>query len=140
MRAVALSSVPMLARCARFVVLYLLLVAAVALAYRPAWHGAMLWDDNDNVTAAELQSADGLQRIWLEVGSTQQYFPLLHTAFWLEHACWGEATLGYHLTNIALHALAAALCAVILRRLGVPGALLAAFVFALHPVHVESVA
>jgi Flp pilus assembly protein TadD len=53
---------------------------------------------------------------------------------------WGDATLGYHLVNILLHAVAALMVALILRRWAIPGAYLAAAVFALHPVHVESVA
>lgn len=118
----------------------LLLLAATALAYRPAWHGELLWDDEANVTAPELRSADGLRRIWTEPGATQQWFPLLHTAFWVEHRLWGDATLGYHVVNIVLHAASALLLARILRELGLPGAWLAAGVFALHPVHVQSVA
>jgi len=116
------------------------LVAAVFLAYQPAWHGGLLWDDQAHVTRPELQSWHGLARIWCDLKATQQYYPLLHSGFWLEHKLWGDATLGYHLVNLLLHVVAALMTAVILRRLEVPGAYLAAAIFALHPVHVESVA
>ena len=65
---------------------------------------------------------------------------MLHSAFWLEHLVWGDSPLGYHLLNVLLHALAACLFGILLRRLAVPGATLAALLFALHPVCVESVA
>ena len=116
------------------------LLVAVVLAYQPAWQGGFIWDDDAHVTKPELRSLQGLYRIWFDVGATLQYYPLLHTAFWIEHRLWGENTLGYHLLNILLHATAALLAAIILRRLAVPGAYLAAAIFALHPVHVESVA
>ncbi|HTP51850.1 MAG TPA: tetratricopeptide repeat protein [Anaeromyxobacteraceae bacterium] len=117
-----------------------LLVAVVFLAYQPCWAGALLWDDAAHLTRAELRPGSGLLRIWFELGATQQYYPLVHSAFWLQHRLWGDATLGYHLVNLALHATAAILVAVALRRLAVPGAILAAALFALHPVQVESVA
>ena len=116
-----------------------LLVATLA-AYQPAWRGGLLWDDDKHVTSAELQSPHGLARIWFDVGATQQYYPVAHTAFWIEHRLWGDATLPYHLVNIALHVLSAFLLLVILRRLDIPGAALAAALFALHPIQVESVA
>jgi len=117
-----------------------LLLGVTLLAYLPALHGGLLWDDDGHVTKPELRSLHGLERIWFEVGATQQYYPLLHSAFWLEHRLWGDAVVGYHLVNILLHVLAACLVVAILRRLAVPGAWLAGGLFALHPVGVESVA
>lgn len=117
----------------------LVLVGALA-AYFPALAGDFLWDDAGHVTRADLQSWFGLARIWFELGATQQYYPLLHSAFWLEHQLWGDAPAGYHLVNVLWHATAACLLVALLRRLAVPGALLAGLVFALHPVGVESVA
>ena len=117
-----------------------LLVIAVLLAYQPVWHGGVLWDDDGHLTSPELRSVDGLRRIWFELGATQQYYPVVHSAFWLFHRLWGDHTLGYHLVNILLHALSAGLLTVILRRLAIPGAAIAGMLFALHPVHVESVA
>jgi tetratricopeptide (TPR) repeat protein len=116
------------------------LVIAVFLVYWPAWQGGPIWDDDAHITRPALRSWDGLGRIWLDIRATQQYYPLLHSAFWLQHRLWGDATLGYHLVNLALHAAAAILALVVLRRLRVPGAHLAAAIFALHPVQVESVA
>jgi tetratricopeptide (TPR) repeat protein len=116
------------------------LLCATLIAYLPALHGGLLWDDNMHVTRADLQSLHGLWRIWFDLGATQQYYPLLHSAFWLEHRIWGDAVLGYHLTNVALHAASACLVVMIVRRLSLPGAWLAGFVFALHPVCVEAVA
>jgi tetratricopeptide (TPR) repeat protein len=116
------------------------LMAATFIAYYPAWHGGVLWDDNAHLTRPDLQSAAGLWRIWFDVGATQQYYPVTHSGFWLMHRLWGDATIGYHFVNLGLHAASALLVARILRRLAVPGALLAATLFALHPVHVESVA
>jgi tetratricopeptide (TPR) repeat protein len=118
----------------------LLLVIAVVFAYQPAWHGGFIWDDDMHVTKPGLRSLDGLARIWVQLGATQQYYPLVHSVFWVEHRLWGDATLGYHLVNILLHAFSALLLARILRQLKVPGAWLAAALYALHPVQVESVA
>jgi protein O-mannosyl-transferase len=117
-----------------------LLVAAVFIAYFPALRGGMLWDDAAHVTRPELQSLHGLWRIWFDLGATQQYYPLLHSAFWIEHKLWGDAPFYYHLLNVLLHAAAACLLLAALKRLKIPGAFLAAGIFALHPVYVESVA
>jgi tetratricopeptide (TPR) repeat protein len=114
--------------------------AAVLAAYWPALRGGLLWDDAAHITAPALQSWHGLWRIWFSLGATQQYYPLLHSAFWIEHRLWGDAVIGYHLANLAQHALAACLVVAVVRRLELPGAWLAGMVFALHPVCVEAVA
>lgn len=110
------------------------------LTYGPAISAEFIWNDSDYVTAPHLRSLAGLGRIWFEVGATEQYYPLLHSSFWLQHRLWGDAPTGYHVLNILLHATAACFLVAVLRRLAIPGAWLAGFVFALHPVYVESVA
>lgn len=121
-------------------VLLLLVLIATVVAYSPSLRGRQIWDDEAHITAPELQSLSGLYRIWFEVGATQQYYPLLHSAFWLEHKLWGDSVFGYHLINLAWHLVAVLLLYLILKKLKVPGALLAAAIFALHPIMVESVA
>lgn len=114
--------------------------AAMVLAYQPVWHAGFIWNDSDYVTRPELQSISGLVRIWCDVGATEQYYPVLHSAFWLEHRLWGDNATGYHLINLLFHGVSAILLAMVLRRLDVKMAWLGAFLFCLHPVCVESVA
>jgi protein O-mannosyl-transferase len=116
------------------------LLFVTLIAYIPVLNGGLLWDDEGHVTSPDLQSLHGLWRIWFEFGSTQQYYPLLHSAFWIEHRLWGDTVLGYHLVSVLLHALSACLVVAIVRYLRLPGAWLAGFLFALHPVCVEAVA
>jgi len=118
----------------------LLLLIFTSLAYLPALNGTPIWDDDAHITRPELRSWDGLIKIWTQPGSTQQYYPFVHTVFWAEHQLWGDAPLGYHLVNVLLHCFSALLLLQILRRLEIPGAWLAAAIFVLHPVQVESVA
>lgn len=109
-------------------------------AYGPTFRAGFIWNDSDYVTAPPLRSLAGLGKIWTQLGVTEQYYPALHSAFWLQHKLWGDAPLGYHLATVAFHALAALLLWRVLLRLGVRGAWLGAMLFALHPVCVESVA
>src|ERR1051326_2575477 len=77
-------------------VILLLIAMTTTCAYLPALRGGFIWDDSAHVTKPELRSLDGLRRIWFDFGATQQYYPLLHSAFWVEEHVWGEEPLGYH--------------------------------------------
>ena len=118
----------------------LILAAGLILAYQQAWNGKPIWDDEGHLTSQELTPVSGLARIWFQPGATQQYYPFVHSVFWVEYHLWGYSTTGYHLLNILLHLFSALMLVKILRRLQVPGGWLAAALFALHPVEVESVA
>ena len=121
--------------------LALMLVAMTIFAYEQAWNAGYIWDDDKYVTENHLLTApDGLKRIWFSRDSPSQYFPLVYTTFRIEHAIWGLHPAGYHWVNILLHAANALLVWKLLRRLDITGAWLAAALFALHPVNVESVA
>ena len=118
----------------------LALMAFTFAAYWPAMFGQYLWDDDAHVTKTALRTLDGLRDIWFKLGATQQYYPLLHSAFWVEAQLWGDYTVGYHATNVVLHVIAACLVVTLCQRLEIRGAWLAGGIFALHPLNVESVA
>jgi tetratricopeptide (TPR) repeat protein len=118
----------------------LLILAVTVAAYFPILRAGYIWDDSQHVTNnLLLRTPDGLQTLWLVRTALPQYYPLTHTFFWIEFHLWGIHPLGYHAVNLLLHACNAALVWMILRRLAIPGALLAAILFAVHPVNVETV-
>jgi len=117
------------------------IVLITLLAYLPALHGGFIWDDDQHITGSEaLRTLHGLATIWAKPGAVMQYYPLVHTSFWLEYHLWQLNPFGYHLVNVLLQAFNAILLWLVLERLEIGGAWLAAAVFAIHPVHVESVA
>jgi protein O-mannosyl-transferase len=119
----------------------LFLVVATLIAFGPALTAGFVWDDSLCLTENPLLTApDGLRRIWFSLDSPEQYFPLTFTTFYLERSLWGLNPAGYHLVNLLLHAASALLVWRVLKGLRVPGAWLAAAIFALHPVQVESAA
>ena len=47
--------------------------------------------------------------IWFKTSATPQYYPLVHTTFWLEYHAWALRPIGYHAINLLLHLLNALL-------------------------------
>jgi tetratricopeptide (TPR) repeat protein len=116
------------------------LVCLTFAAYAPAINAGYVWDDDSWLTGnTAISDPHGLHTIWTSV-PRMQYYPLLFTSFWIEYRLYGLDPTGYHLVNILLHACNAFLIGLILTSLGVPGAYWVAALFAVHPVHVESVA
>lgn len=117
------------------------LVVLATLAHGRSVMNQFIWDDDFYVTDNKtLRSLDGLRQIWLEPTATPQYYPLVHTTYWIEYRLWGLRPAGYHAVNVALHAAASVALWQVLTVLAVPAAWWAAALFAVHPVGVESVA
>jgi Tfp pilus assembly protein PilF len=122
---------------------WLALMALVFLVYLPALGAGYIWDDgvlNDNPL---MPAGDGLWKFWFQPSANvheTHYWPVVYSTFWIEYRFWGLHPFGYHFDNVLLHAVCAVLLWRVLRRLDVPGDWFAAALFAVHPVHVESVA
>ena len=117
-----------------------LLVGLTFIAYLPALGGGFVFDDGPLIVMNRLVRAhDGLYRFWFTTEASD-YYPLTGSFWWFQWRIFGYHAGGYHAVNILLHAVNAILVWVILRRLKVPGAWLAAVVFAVHPVNVATVA
>lgn len=136
-------------RAVRPSLLHAALVAAVAFAvYANALPNAFLWDDLFLVVGnPAIKRWDALPTLFtsdLFPGAMRSgyYRPLQALTYALDYGFWGLVPAGFRLTNVAWHAAAAVLLyAVGVRVLGITtAALLAALVFAVHPIHVEAVA
>ena len=108
--------------------------------YAPVLTHGFFWDDWVWIPWNPLlYSWHGLAKIWFNPFALEAYYPLTVTTFWLERHIWGLNPFGYHLVSVLLHATNAVLVGLILSKLDVRGAWLAAAIFAWHPIQVESV-
>ncbi|MBX3422816.1 MAG: tetratricopeptide repeat protein [Pirellulaceae bacterium] len=125
----------------RFLLATALLILLPCVAYLPLLRADFIWDDDSYVVNnSTLRNLEGLYRMWLEPRAIPQYYPLVHTTYWIEYHLWGLKPTGYHVVNVLLHAAASWLIWRLLRLLNVAGAWWVAAIFAVHPVMVESVA
>jgi tetratricopeptide (TPR) repeat protein len=138
------------------ILLGVLLFFIAVLVFYPAFSASFIWDDDQLLTSnPQIASANGWWSLFIHP-LTADYFPLMSFTLWVEYHLglifnfWNidfirryytqDVWSGYHVTNILFHATASVLTWQTLKRLKVPGALIAAVLFAIHPVCVESVA
>jgi len=116
-----------------------ILFILILFVYFPALNAEFIWDDNDHLTEnPHMEDVQGLIRIWTTPAAV--YYPLVLTSFWIMRRIWDLNPFPYHLLNILLHFASAIVLWFILTKLKIKGGWFAAALFALHPVHVESVA
>jgi tetratricopeptide (TPR) repeat protein len=114
----------------------LLLLGAALAAFGASLGSGFHFDDYAIFSDPVLTSPCG----WLEVWNWRQTRPLTYLTFWLNYQTGGQNPLGYHVLNLLLHLGAVLLAYECLRRL-LPerAALVAAALFAVHPLQAEAV-
>jgi len=123
----------------RFFAAAVLIVAVCIADYSPAMKAGFIWNDDSDLIENTVLKGGGLYRSWFTTAQPN-YWPITWTSYWLEHKLWELNPAGYHIINILIHAACALLIWRILLLLKIPAPWLAALVFAVHPVNVESVA
>ena len=125
--------------------------ALALLAYWNSLGGEFVWDDRTLILDGNLGGAWGrLDELFTsnffyraEFEPTYGYYrPVTTLSYVLDYWIWGLQPFGYHLTNVLLHASCSVWVGLILMRLEFDSgpAILAALLFAVHPIHTESVA
>ena len=122
-----------------------LVVATFAVYLQVRGHDFVDYDDLQVIVWNEnLRPESAGEAVALAFGTTlnANWIPLTTLSLQLDRALWGERAAGFLLGNVALHAAAAvALFFALVRLTGATGrSAFVAGVFALHPLHVESVA
>src|SRR5262249_9062048 len=125
------------------------LVAVVVAVFAPVlWNDFVLWDDDLNITGNAHYRGFTLPHLqWMFTTlHGGHYQPLTWLSFAVDHALWGLNPTGYHLTNVALHAINTVLVFLLVRSLlvcasrpvAVPdlnvAAAAGALFFAIHPL------
>ncbi|HTV48202.1 MAG TPA: hypothetical protein VMG59_07135 [Phycisphaerae bacterium] len=109
-------------------------------AYYPLRLAGYLYDDYVWLVGNPLiRSWSGLVYVWVRHIDLTQYYPMVFVVFDLAYHLWDLTALGYHFMNVLFQAANALLLWILLGRLGFKSAWLAAVIFAIHPVQVETV-
>lgn len=127
-------------------VLLCIVLSVTFLAFSPSLHNQFITNDDPNhLINNELVRSMSLENLSLIFSQTlnRTYIPLTTLSFAVEYYFFGLNSFFYHLNNVLLHLVVTALLFIIARRwfkFSPLAAALAALVFGIHPMHVESVA
>ncbi|CAN5631981.1 tetratricopeptide repeat protein [soil metagenome] len=117
-----------------------LAVLAIAAA-APALSGKFLPQDDLHVTEnTALRLWQGLVPIWRTPQRMDAPYPITFTSYLLQYRIFRDSPVGYHAVSLMLHAGVVLLLWTLLRKLELPGAWVAAALFAVHPVPIATVA
>lgn len=124
---------------------YLLIISlAVFTAYSRLNNASFLsWDDAEYVTKnADITNISLANlKLWFSSFYVGNYHPLTMLSYSIDYLLGGTSPLVYHITSVALHCINAILVFTIFKKIHISEriALLGAIIFALHPMHTESV-
>lgn len=119
----------------------LILLTAAIVAYWPALNGRFVYDDFTLIVENRLITKPNMwAQIWLKPGEELDYWPLSYTLYRLTWQIFGNQSQAWHWLNFTFHLVNSFFLTILMKQLKLPGALLAAAIFLLHPLSVEAVA
>lgn len=134
------------------IALVVVVTATIAVFSRTFGNGLVRWDDYENLVNNDAFRGLGWRQLKWMFGEFHagHYHPLTWLSFAIDSALWGRRESGYHVTSVLIHSGTAVALFFLARRLmalatgvayaPVLGAAVAAIIFAIHPLRVESVA
>ena len=133
---------------------HLLLLAIVVLGvFGNSLLNGFVWDDNGYIVGNRVYQEFDLHKMFFSLGNRKEYLPLRDITYAIDYAVWGEHAAGFHLTNILLYLANVVTVYYLALRINVQAfgsqpnscadsrltALFTALLFAVHPIHNESV-
>ncbi len=125
----------------------LLIFFAAILIYLPFVNSPLFWDDEQFIYSNQYVRQFALKEIFSQsttsgAGDSSSYYrPLTSLSFAIDYQVWDLNPIGYHLTNLLLHAGAGMILFLVLKQFKIKQkpALLIALLFVIHPIQTETV-
>ena len=122
-----------------------IMLVTLVIYFKAVWFDFLIWDDNMYINLNErikVLNWDSISKIFSEF-YFGNYHPLTTLGYAIDYKIAGDAPGLYHFVNIVMHLLNILLVFILIKRIAPKNdyvALITAAFFAVHPLHVESVA